>query len=110
MLHALNLRADEAVTGLQALIQVKKAYNERGHLYTIVLMDLEMPEMDGLTAVHEIQNLVVRGELPIAPTFIACSAYSSSEDKELCFRAGMVAYLEKPIYRESLLAVIANFL
>ena len=110
MLHSMELGVDEASTGLQALIQVRKAYSERGHLYKLVLMDLNMPEMDGLTAVREIQNLVVQGELPLAPRFIACSAYSSAEDKELCYRAGMSAYLEKPIFKESLLAVITSFL
>ena len=110
MLHSMELGVDEASTGLQALIQVRKAYSERGHLYKLVLMDLNMPEMDGLTAVREIQNLVVQGELPLAPRFIACSAYSSAEDKELCYRAGMSAYLEKPIFKENLLAVITSFL
>ena len=110
MLKSLGKDVDEAVTGLHALTQIQKAYQEFGHLYKLVLMDLEMPEMDGITAVREVQSLVTRGSLPIAPVFIACSAYSSTEDKELCFRAGMSAYLEKPVSRESLLAVISNFL
>jgi hypothetical protein len=105
-----NYRVDEAITGLQALIQVRKAYSERGHLYKVVLMDLEMPEMDGLTAVREIQLLVTHGELPKAPSFVACSAYSSTEDKELCYAAGMLAYLEKPISKESLLTVVSSLL
>ena len=110
ILQTMNYRVDEAATGLQALIQVRKAYSERGHLYKVVLMDLEMPEMDGLTAVREIQQLVTHGELPTAPSFIACSAYSSTEDKELCYAAGMLAYLEKPISKESLLTVVSSFL
>lgn len=110
MLKSLGWEVDEAVTGLHALTQIQKAYQEFGHVYKLVLMDLEMPEIDGFTAIREIQSLVDRGDLPVAPIFIACSAYSSPEDKELCSQAGLSAYLEKPVSKESLTTVISNFL
>jgi signal transduction histidine kinase/CheY-like chemotaxis protein len=110
MLKSLGLNADEAVNGRHALIKIRKAYSEFNLQYKLVLMDLEMPEMDGLTAVREIQGLVARGDLPVAPIFVACSAYSAREDKDLCFRAGMSAYLEKPISKENLSSTISSFL
>lgn len=110
LLTQLSLDCAEACSGLQALTTIKKIYEERGHCFRLILMDLEMPEMGGLAATKEIFGMVSRNELPRKPCIIACSAYSSSEDKALCSEAGMSAYLEKPVSKERLEEVLTTFL
>jgi signal transduction histidine kinase/ActR/RegA family two-component response regulator len=97
---------EEAVTGLQALNQVRERL-ETGINYKLILMDIEMPEMDGNTATREIRELIGGGEQPM---IVGCSAYSSTEDRETSLAAGMDHYLEKPLQRELLYELLARLL
>ncbi len=73
--------------------------------YDIVLMDISMPEMDGITATREIRQLPGKiNKLPI----IALTAHSLSDDKECFLAAGMDDYLSKPIDRAAMLHCIGN--
>lgn len=105
LLKSLGVEAEEAKTGKEAVEKVKRGlrYN---HCYRLILMDLEMPEMNGLQATNVILPLLHQSRLEGKTEVIACSAYSSDEDKQMCFLAGMTAYLEKPISREA----VADFL
>jgi CheY-like chemotaxis protein len=69
----------------------------------IILMDIKMPEMDGLTATKQIRQ--VDGNIPI----IAQTAYAMSEDKNKCINAGCTDYLTKPINHRLLLATIDKY-
>ena len=95
---------EEAITGLQALNQVRERLNS-GLLYKLILMDVEMPEMDGMTATREIRSLLGSQEQPM---IVGCSAYSSPEDRESSLAAGMDHYLEKPLRREQLFDLLAH--
>lgn len=110
LLGGLGLDCAEACNGLQAISVIKGVYQERGHCFRVLLMDLEMPEMGGIVATREILGMVARSEIPVKPNIIACSAYSSNEDKALCSQAGMSAYLEKPVSKERLEEVLTEFL
>jgi len=95
MLEALGLSADLAANGQEALDRVR-----RGGPYDIVLMDMQMPVMDGLEATRRI-----RGEadprlraLPI----IAITANAIQGDRERCIEAGMNDYLSKPFSLDGL--------
>jgi CheY-like chemotaxis protein len=72
----------------------------------IVLMDIMMPEMDGLTTMREIRRRPVGQALPI----IAVTAKAMKGDREKCIEAGAWDYLSKPVNRDDLLAVLHAWL
>lgn len=69
----------------------------------LVLMDIKMPEVDGIEATRQIKN--IRSEVPV----IAITAYAMSGDEERVLAAGCDGYLSKPISKEKLLRKIAEF-
>ena len=73
--------------------------------YDAILMDIQMPEMDGLDATRQI-----RDELPRErqPRIIAMPANAFAEDRARCLAAGMDDYLSKPVRKEELAAVLAK--
>ena len=80
---------------------------ERGS-FDVVLMDVQMPEMDGFeatTALREKEKATGR-HLPI----VAVTAYAMQSDRERCLAAGMDGYLSKPIDAEELFATIERVL
>lgn len=83
-----------ADNGLMAIEAIKHCSD-----YDVVFMDIQMPEMDGVTATREIRHLGIKKLPPI----VAMTAYSMKEDEERFLNAGMDAYLAKPITAQSLL-------
>jgi CheY-like chemotaxis protein len=88
-----------AKNGLEAV----QKFNENETI-DLVLMDIKMPEMDGLTATQYIRMKSI--SVPI----IAQTAYAMSEDKNKCLKAGCNDYLTKPINHKLLLTTIDKFL
>jgi CheY-like chemotaxis protein len=98
MLAKLGFRADVAADGNEALAAVRR------QRYDIVLMDVQMPEMDGLTAARRINELwPQRAE---RPWIIALTANAMQGDREACIAAGMDDYISKPIKTEELAAAL----
>jgi PAS domain S-box-containing protein len=95
-----NIRADEAENGKQALEKVQQ------HTYDIVLMDLQMPVMNGLEATSAIRQLA--GNYKTLP-IIALTADVSADVKEKIKQAGMNHYLAKPFQPADLYQVIASY-
>lgn len=93
-----NLQYDLAKNGREAVEKLKnKDYN-------LVLMDIQMPEMDGYTATHEIRH-VLQNEVPI----IAMTAHALAGEKEKCISYGMNEYISKPINIEKLYSLLKQF-
>ncbi|WP_413206584.1 ATP-binding protein [Rhodospirillum sp. A1_3_36] len=76
-------------------------------LYDIILMDMRMPEMDGVTATEHIRS--GKGKSRSAP-IVAVTANAYAEDQERCLSAGMNAFLSKPLRREALFQVMHGLL
>jgi signal transduction histidine kinase/DNA-binding response OmpR family regulator len=74
----------------------------------LIVMDISMPEMDGLEATRAIREHEAANGLPPVP-IIAATAHVMQDDKERCRAAGMTDYLSKPIKREALLAALAKW-
>ena len=68
------------------------------HAYALILMDCQMPEMDGLDATRAIRAQETTRRLPI----IALSAATMSEEREKCYLAGMDDFVAKPVSRRDL--------
>lgn len=97
MLSKLGYQAHAVVNGAEAL----RALTEQP--YDLVLMDCQMPVMDGYQAAAEIRNL--EGSLRGIP-IIALTANAMQGDREKCIEAGMDDYLSKPIDRSTLAAML----
>lgn len=103
ILNALDCEFDVAKTGLEAL-QLWK-----GHHYDLILMDIQMPEMDGLTATRTIRKMEEEQSLGRTPV-IGLTAHALVADKQKCIDAGMDDYLSKPIVEAHLKAAILRML
>jgi PAS domain S-box-containing protein len=97
LLETLGYRADVAMNGLEAIAALE------GKPYDVVLMDVQMPELDGLDATRRI---VAEWPEETRPHIIAMTANALPEDREACFAAGMNDYVAKPIRSEELAAAL----
>ncbi|NCT85426.1 MAG: GAF domain-containing protein, partial [Comamonadaceae bacterium] len=96
LLQQMGYRADLAANGLEAIAAVRR------QAYDLVLMDVQMPEMDGLEAARRI---VAAGE---RPRIVAMTANAMQGDREACLAAGMDDYLTKPIRVDELAAALTR--
>ncbi|MBU2894016.1 response regulator [Colwellia sp. D2M02] len=99
ILEDLGITPDIAANGLEALASLKAANEDTP--FNIVLMDCQMPEMDGYQATKAIRS-GKSGEINKDITIIAMTANAMAGDKEKCLAAGMTDYLSKPINSASL--------
>ena len=93
MLERLGLRPAVAGHGLEALAQLEASP------FDVIFMDVQMPEMDGLTATREIRRRFAPQRQPV---IIALTANALSGDREKCLEAGMDDYLSKPARQDEL--------
>jgi signal transduction histidine kinase/CheY-like chemotaxis protein len=92
-LELLGYQGEVVRNGLEVLAAVQ------GQAYDVILMDVQMPEMDGLEATRQIRQ---QGAGRQRPWIIAVTANAMQEDRERCLAAGMNDYLSKPVKMEAL--------
>lgn len=88
LLSKMGFKVNAVINGREAVDMVKKME------FDIVLMDIQMPEMTGIEATIKIKQEVPSEKQPL---IIALTANAMTEDKEICFKSGMVDYMSKPI-------------
>lgn len=101
ILADVGVAVDIASTGLEAY---EKARNSGP--YDIILMDIQMPVMDGYDAVRKIRTLEKLKEIPI----IAMTAHAFKEERDKCIKVGMNDHLAKPINPEELFELLIKYL
>jgi len=94
-----KLSFDAVYNGREAIDRLRESQ------YELILMDIQMPEMDGYTTVS-----VIRKELKLRTPIIAMTAHALTGEKEKCLRCGMNEYISKPIRESQLFELILRFL
>lgn len=100
MLLAAGLDADVAVDGIEAVDMAAAT------AYDLILMDVQMPRMDGLDATRRLRAIPGRVLVPI----IAMTANAFADDRARCLAAGMDDFIAKPVDPEILYATILRWL
>ena len=101
MLNKLGITCDIAETGLEAVEMHKRCG------YPLILMDCQMPEMDGFLATQHIRRTETN---PKRTPIIALTANAMEQDRQMCLDAGMDGYLAKPVKLERLNEVLLQYL
>jgi PAS domain S-box-containing protein len=106
LLRSMNIEADEAVNGEEALVMVQR------YQYDCILMDIQMPVMDGLEAARRIRALASQpgGERFASLPIIAMTALAMARDAEESRAAGMNDHVTKPVEPQSLFSCLAKWL
>jgi CheY-like chemotaxis protein len=99
VLQQMGYRADLASNGIEAVECVER------QTYDVVLMDVQMPEMDGLEASRRI---TAQWQAQERPRIVAMTANAMQGDREMCIEAGMDDYLTKPIRVDQLVLALHN--
>ena len=103
ILEQWNLRVQVACNGMEALQALREAD------YDLVLMDIQMPKLDGLEATSTLRNPRSGVRNPHV-VVVALTAHAMAEDRQLCLDAGMDDYLTKPLEPRALLTILERYL
>lgn len=100
---------DEAINGLEAVRMIKER-NRRSSGYRVVIMDCQMPVMDGWEATKRVVEMMREGMIKLLPAIIGYTAYSGSDEEMKSRDAGMIDFIEKPCPRDKLMGTIKQYL
>jgi CheY-like chemotaxis protein len=102
LLEPKGAKIEIARNGREAIEALTRSTGDPTHAIDLVLMDVMMPEMDGITATREIRKRQEWRKLPI----IALTAKAMKDDQERCLAAGANDYIAKPLDVERLLSLL----
>lgn len=101
-LRGMGFDVDLAVNGMEAIEKYKQQQ------YDLILMDIQMPVMDGITATKKIRQLEVELKVEKPIQIIAITANSLKDDRQKCLEAGMNEYISKPFNLEKFPLIISQ--
>ncbi len=99
MLEKMGFHVSEAKNGVEAIDSFQK------HQYDLILMDLQMPEMDGFEATRQIRSQKKGADIPI----VAITAATQDEDRKMAIEVGMDAYINKPFVASQLQDCLSRY-
>ena len=102
MFKQLKIEFDLVQNGLEA---IEKVEEKGSKFYNLILMDLQMPVMDGLEAMNKLKSIFGTELSPV----VALTANTFDEDRKNCLDAGMMDFLPKPIKKQNLIRVLVKF-
>lgn len=104
-----GLSTQEAESGSEAIALVLQLHSQ-GLYFRLIVMDFDMPGMDGFATTKALLDLKEKDTSLVVPPIIGHSAYTSDEDKRKCLAAGMAAFLPKPCGKLETLRLVKTFL
>lgn len=107
LLQKMGCEVVGACNGVEAIEAFQRAH-EQHTPFDIVLMDCQMPVMDGYMATNEIRRIEAARSLAPA-VVIAVTAHATNSDKQQCFEAGMNDYISKPLRKEHIINMFAKW-
>ncbi len=105
LLRKLGLQKPDVVENGRLALKLMKEKS-----FDLVLMDIQMPEMDGYTATREFRKYEKKNKLSPQTPIVAVTAYSLDEHRTACFKAGMSDFLTKPLIRSDLEIALLRWL
>ncbi len=100
LLSEINCIIDECYDGMECLAKI-----DEGNKYDIILMDIMMPNLDGLETV-----IILKSKYNLSTPVIAVTADASEGAREKCIEAGCVEYISKPLYKDLLINTVKKIL
>eukprot|EP01022_Parablepharisma_sp_SALTPOND_P028589 TRINITY_DN71205_c4_g1_i1.p1 TRINITY_DN71205_c4_g1~~TRINITY_DN71205_c4_g1_i1.p1 ORF type:complete len:932 (-),score=53.05 TRINITY_DN71205_c4_g1_i1:6266-8920(-) len=111
MLKKLNVETKEAVDGEEAFEIIKRSFeNKEEPEIGLILMDLDMPKLDGIQATRKIRNLEYKMRKELEIPIVAVTAFDTDADKAACFEARMQSFLTKPVTFYKIKEIIDTYL
>jgi len=107
MVEKLGFVVVTAFNGQEALVKAQEQDQE--NFFKIILMDCQMPIMDGYEATKALCTMMKKGEIPETP-ICAVTANDTKKDQEKCFESGMLAHIAKPLKESELLKIIDKYI
>jgi PAS domain S-box-containing protein len=101
LLEQMGLNYDVARTGTEALRRAEMS------AYDLILMDIQMPGMDGFESTRRIRQMETQRDLPATPV-VAMTAHVLDSDRRRCFEAGMTGFIPKPFEPQTFMQVVGD--